>query len=1007
MSVEVGGTQVLSRFPTRKAAAVLAYVASARSSGVSRDALVEMFWPEDESRAGRASLSTTLNRVRTSCTEVGAPEILHADREFVWLAPHVETDTSEFDRLTAKGGMIKDPAESAVWLQAAFDLYTAQLLLSENYDWVLAERQMYSDEYVRTVRSLVSHLGELGRTRDAIQVARRATRIEPTREFLARDLMRLLRNANEPSAALEAYHNLQAALKSAFDLKPSDRTADLAEEIASELAAQHDHSQSAPIKTARPISLFVGRQHERNLIRSSEARLITIVGFGGVGKSRLAREAAVDFQDCGRGNAVWIALDGYTSADSIWVAIGEAFNIYGPTQGSVIERLRGVDCMLIIDNAEHLIPAIGTPIALILGQCPFLKMLVTSRVPLNIDGEMLIRLSPLGSGEGPDSEDVVLFCDRFRAAHPTRELTSSEMSQVCRFVRRLGGIPLAIEMVASITAIGVLEDLHEIDPEIPSLSSGRVDHLGRHEQLSTVIESSLAKMSPTARAMLERLWVFDAGFAWQTARESFGGSPSEAMCALRELQDLSVIYTLETRHGTRFMVLRLVREVMQSTLERGRQVAAIEWGAHLLTRGLSPEDCLGYRSKETVRYGVREADNIIAVVNLAIQLGLFELAADTITPHTAAFKWSEHTPSLIALAESLGAKVDSTRRMQLACLAATLAYLNNNAEPWPDPIVDRFEELAEESQDNKYLIVARMFSAYRTTWYKEEHEVGAQRTYAALQIPQEQRSPATGALMDILGSECLQGTMHTRAALKLIEHVRNEVGLREGVEEELFLNRLSSANTNLQYLELGLVAAKRLQKLSWESENLGHYAHSFYLEGWNILQRGEFEDALQIFVQGHEVLRKYVPHDKALDGVFRWCAIYSCILTGRFDEARRRRNEVITNPTIEILFGMYNDDLSRAQNYFCKMFEKGMSFSRFDISANILDYAASIALRLGAPDLASQLCGEADAMRNACEFPQPIVARLIRGEIQPVFYPSTEPERRKRLVTDVATLFKL
>ncbi len=993
IAVELRGEVVVAKFRTRKTALLVGYLAASGHKRISRDQLVTLLWPEHDLNAARASLSTSLSAIRSTFGQSNLPQIIESDRQSVWLASHVDTDASEFDRLLTLANLSVEPERAVTWLRAAVERYTAPFLEGFDEDWVLAERQLRSDEYVRAVRRLVRLLTREGTLAEAIRMVRAAAQKEPIRESLTRDLMRLLWKAGEPSAALEAFRKLERTLHSTYELAPSPRTTDLADEIVSSLASEPREVKPTAHRLGRAVSRFIGRQKERSLIGSllakDEVRIVTVVGFGGIGKSRLSREVAVDLSESGEREVAWIPLDGYTSEDSVWAAIGLGFGLYSSTETIVIQFLQFSRKLLVIDNAEHLVPGIASPLRRLLEACPSIVLLITSRVPLRIDGECLVRLGPLAEQEG---EDFDLFCDRLEAAHPGTSIPVHELAGLRAFIHRLGGIPLAIEMVAASTPVELLSHMHELNVEMGEFASSRPDHAGRHEFLSEVIQETFRKLTRPAQALLKKVWILDAGFTWPAARAALDESSSRAMSAIRELQDHSIVYSVETRHGHRFMTLRIVREVMLTSVPEAEQIDAIQWAVAWLNRGTEPEACLGYVSREITRNAVLELDNIVGVANHAVRTEQFELAADVLSPHTAAYRLCHHSPTLLKLAEVIIQRTDHLRQMQVACMASTLVLAGMDPEHWPTPIVERFYRLANESGDLRYIAVANVRKAYRTVWHYHDADTGIREVDEALAIPQECRSQMTGGLLEICAAEVLHGTVQYRRSLDIVEAMYARSGVRPGIEAEGYLSRVTAACTPLGLHDRAIEAAQKLRELAWESENLPLYAHSSYYEGFALLRAGRYEEALAVLDAGVDISKTYVPWDLTGANVHRICGAYACLALGRVEEAARRSAEVGKYEPVDVLFGVFGDDLNRSIETLIAVLGSQQTWKKLDIVASYFDYAANIFNRKGHERLAARMAGQADSMRSAWGLPMPLLCVRARGSLVPEPFETTNPK---------------
>jgi non-specific serine/threonine protein kinase len=311
-------------------------------------------------------------------------------------------------------------------------------------------------------------------------------------------------------------------------------------------------SYRTPGKLPPQTSGFVGRVAElataRELLR--EARLVTITGPGGVGKTRLAvrvaSEAAAGFRDGAR----LIELSGvrdpgllmYTVAAGLTLA--ELSNA-DSDQGSQVDKLLGFirdrELLLILDTCEHLVDACAALADTILRAAPGVTILATSRQPLDAPGEVVLQLLPLpvpdpGEESAGKADVVELFAQRAAAAVPGFTVTPENLADVITVCRRLDGIPLAIELATvRLRALPLRQMAERIDDRLRLLTGERRSGTPRHHTLRAAIEWSYSLCTPTEQLLWERLSVFAGGFDIVAA---------EAVCAGRELATEEILPTL-------------------------------------------------------------------------------------------------------------------------------------------------------------------------------------------------------------------------------------------------------------------------------------------------------------------------------------------------------------------------------------------------------------------------------------------------------------------------------
>ncbi|MGH8301465.1 MAG: ATP-binding protein [Steroidobacteraceae bacterium] len=317
--------------------------------------------------------------------------------------------------------------------------------------------------------------------------------------------------------------------------------------------------RQVPTNLPSPVSDFIGRETElrelRELLRHS--RLVTLVGTGGIGKTRLGLEAAramlEEFPD-----GVWLAelaplTDPDLAASVINTALGLQSGAGRWTPERLAAALRGRRLLLVLDNCEHLIAAAAREAEALLRAVPGACILATSQEPLGLDGECTYRLSPL---EFPAEETaelaaalrhdaVQLFVARARAADPHFSLNERNAATVATICRRLDGIPLAIELAAArAAALGIEGLARRLDLRFHVLTGGRRTALPRHQTLRATLDWSHRLLAEPDRIVLRRLAVFAGSFSLEAAASVVADSALpewEVIGRIAELVDKSLV----------------------------------------------------------------------------------------------------------------------------------------------------------------------------------------------------------------------------------------------------------------------------------------------------------------------------------------------------------------------------------------------------------------------------------------------------------------------------------
>jgi len=375
---------------------------------------------------------------------------------------------------TISGMAPRRPREpGAYW--AALELYGGELLPEDRYEeWTEERRAELGRTYLSLLIELAGVYEERGNLRSAIEVLQKVRAEEPTHEEAHVGLMRLYALSGRKEEALRQYERLSEALSEGLGSEPSATARALREEIAAGRFPQASTpragpSPEEPVGTPRhnlpsPRTSFVGREREMVEVKRALAmtRLLTLTGAGGSGKTRLALEVARDLVGA-YPDGVWLVeLAGLSEPELVPQAVATALGVKErpgqPLTFTLVESLRANQTLLVVDNCEHLGKAAAQLADVLLDSCSRLRMMATSREILRGAGEVVWRVPPL-SLPGPQRpsaakelegyESVRLFVERAQQRDPSFALTPSNAQAVAHICRKLGGIPLALELAAA------------------------------------------------------------------------------------------------------------------------------------------------------------------------------------------------------------------------------------------------------------------------------------------------------------------------------------------------------------------------------------------------------------------------------------------------------------------------------------------------------------------------------------------------------------------------------
>jgi predicted ATPase len=305
------------------------------------------------------------------------------------------------------------------------------------------------------------------------------------------------------------------------------------------------------------------------------ARLVTLTGVGGVGKTRLAIQAAADASP-NYPDGIWMVEfaavgDPGAVGHAVAGALGIAQQPGKTIEQSVSASLTGRRLLLVLDNCEHLIDAIADLAQQILTRCPQVVLLATSREALAIGGEQIWPVSSLGFRDGTSSPAVELFVERARAVMPE--------FAVCEICRRLDGIPLAIELAAARTrAMSPQQIRDRLDERFRLLTGGSRRALERHQTLRHAVQWSYDLLSPTEKATLSRVSVFAGGFTLEAAERVCSGSGIAADDILDILDSLvrkSLLTVDRSTDRLRYGLLETIRQFSEEQLAATGQSEAV------------------------------------------------------------------------------------------------------------------------------------------------------------------------------------------------------------------------------------------------------------------------------------------------------------------------------------------------------------------------------------------------------------------------------------------------
>jgi non-specific serine/threonine protein kinase len=363
-------------------------------------------------------------------------------------------------------------------------------------------------------------------------------------------------------------------------------------------ASLNDEVAHSPGPLPRQLTSFIGRERELAEVNrllaeaATGSRLLTLTGPGGCGKTRLALRVAEGRRAAGAAGVAVVELAALADPSLAVQFVANALGVHDvmgrPPLTALVEHLRPRDVLLVLDNCEHLVDACATLVETLLGSCPHLAVLATSREMLGVPGEIAWAVPALSTpdpasltadpeklvSEALHYEAVCLFGERARLSVPTFQVTPQNAATLARICRRLDGMPLPIELAAARVRHLALDQIEEhLNDCFPVLAAGSRTALSRHRTLWATIDWSYALLDEPERSLFRQLAVFAGGFTLDAARAVCGAS----LELLGHLVDKSLV-VVEPGDGrtARYRLLETIRQFAQEKLRASGETAAAQ-----------------------------------------------------------------------------------------------------------------------------------------------------------------------------------------------------------------------------------------------------------------------------------------------------------------------------------------------------------------------------------------------------------------------------------------------
>lgn len=598
-------TQILT-LPTRKVESLLAYLVL-HPGPHPREKLAALFWGDSSDQDARTSLRRALSLLRLHL----ASESLIADRQTIQLNPefHLWVDVREFEQ-SAKSRLSKGVGERGAYdeVRQTLALYRGDLLVEFYDDWIPPEREHLRGLYLELLSESVQASRAASQYERAIEFAQQILTADPANERAYQHLMFCFVAIGNRQAALEQYEQCRRALQEELAVEPAAETLALYDWIRSS-PGEAQFAATRITNLPIPISFFIGRQSAmgelKGMLRTGDgqgerqavsafgqphsARLVSLLGAGGSGKTRLAIQVATDLVDAFQDGVWWIELAGLTNGALVPQAVAKGLGVQGMAELSLIDNLSNFlyakKLLLVLDNCEHLVEACAQLAEHLLSRCADLKILTTSREALGVSGEVIKLVPPLSLPEKEqistpkelqEYEAIQLFVERAFAVKPDFALKEENSAAVTLVCQRLDGIPLAIELAAArVKLLSVEQIAARLDDRFHLLTGGSRTALPRQQTLKATIDWSYDLLPPDAQVLMRRLAVFAGGFTLQAVESIFADSRANSLAALDLLSllvDRSLLSANYQGRAERYGMLETLREYARERLAAAGEI---------------------------------------------------------------------------------------------------------------------------------------------------------------------------------------------------------------------------------------------------------------------------------------------------------------------------------------------------------------------------------------------------------------------------------------------------
>ncbi len=641
--------------PVGKTTQLLVRLALDTGEVVRTDRLIDDLWPGE---TARNTLQAKVSKLRRA---LGDPALIIGSSVGYALAVDPRSiDALEVLRIAESVPALRqDPGTTVRVCAGALAMFRGDVLAGAgDGDWLAPHRARLAEARLSLIEE---HLGarlSLGATGEVIGELEELVSAHPLREGLWTLLITALYRSGRQADALAAYRRVQQFLDDELGLDPGMQLRALEQQVLRQELPSAVAATASGNLPGLPATL-IGRDSDLDAVGQllGGHRLVTVTGPAGVGKTQLAIELGRSARP--EGGAWLVRLENARSSAPVWQCVGEAFGMSTASESMVLDRLRGSQLLLILDNCEQLTGTLAGIAARLLSAGSGLRILATSQLPLGLDGELVYPLEPLTIGES-----ITLFSQRAaqqRRSFSLDEGTAAVIEQVCR---SLDGLPLAIELAAArVKALSVHEIARRLDDRFTLLSDPSSHRPPRQRALRAALAWSYDLLFPDDQRGLWALAVFPGGARLDAVEDvlaALGVPTALTIDVITRLVDRSLVAVDGGSGGAvRYRLLESVREFsLEQLLASGSADTA--FGAHAAWFAAAADRC---------GHGVRGSD----------QTQHLALARTERANIDAALTWAhQHNPALgLRTANGfgwawavLGAGPEAAQRVRTAAMAA-------------------------------------------------------------------------------------------------------------------------------------------------------------------------------------------------------------------------------------------------------------------------------------------------------------------------------------------------